>query len=155
MSDNNKILVGKIVAAQGIRGEVRVQTYTQSPLDFKSMIVRSNRFADGDLTFVRLLNPTSSVIVAKIAGVATRNDAEAFRNTDLFVLRDSLPKLGDGEFYQTDLIGFSVIHNGTVIGLVDGFQNFGAGDILELDNGDLVSFADVRVSPDEKRIFVV
>lgn len=145
MQNDDKILVGKIVAPQGIRGEVRVQTYTAAPDDFKKLAVFGNRIKPGDLRFVRLLNPTSSVVVARIAGIDDRTAAETLRGTELFITRADLPALAEGEYYQTDLIGFDVLRDGEKIGVVAGFQNFGAGDIIELDSGDFVSFAGADV----------
>ena len=73
----------------------------------------------------------------------------------MFVLRDDLPKLKENEYYQSDLIGFDVIRGAEKIGIVDGFQNFGAGDIIELDNGDMVSFIGANVDMDTKTITVL
>ena len=139
MADNKKILVGKIVAPQGIRGEVRVQTFSQKPVDFKTMVVFGENIVADRFHFVRPV-PNSNVIIARIDGVDNRNVAETLRGTELFVSRKDLPKLKDGEYYQSDLIGFSVVQNGKILGIVDCFQNFGAGDIIELDNGEMVSF---------------
>ncbi len=154
MTDSKKILVGKIVAPQGIRGEVRVQTYTARPDDFRKLDIISDRFAPTDFKFVRLLNPTSSVIIARINGINDRNGADTLRNTELFISRDALPDVKNGEYYQADLIGFDVIRNDVQIGIVDGFQNFGAGDIIELDNGDLVSFIGADVELSAHKIYV-
>ncbi len=146
MNDDNKILVGKIVAPQGVRGEVRVQTYTENPMDLKGMQIISNRFASADFQFVRRLNPTSEVIVARVHGFNDRTAVEALRGTELYVERGALPAINsDGEYYQADLIGFTVIRGDRVLGVLDGFQNFGAGDIMELDNGDMVSFIGASV----------
>lgn len=139
INNDKKILVGKIVAPQGIRGECRVQTFTDKPTDFKALAVFGNDIDTSKFHFVRPV-PNTNVIIARIDGVNDRNTAETLRNTELFISRDDLPKLKDGEFYQSDLIGFSVMQNGEKIGIVDGFQNFGAGDIIELDNGNMVSF---------------
>lgn len=154
MNDKNKILVGKIVAPQGIRGEVRVQTYTAAPADFKSLRVISSKFAPDDFKFVRLLNPTSTVVIAKIRGFEDRTAVEALRGTELFIERDALPQTDDNEYYQADLIGFDVVRDGKKIGIVDCFQNFGAGDIIELDNGDMVSFIGAAVDMDAKTVVV-
>ena len=151
MSDNKKILVGKIVAPQGIRGEVRVQTYTQIPSDLKTLKVHGDKLTDGSFHFVRAL-PSSSVIIARIDGVNDRNAAELLRNTELFINRADLPKLKDGEYYQCDLIGMRVIRDGITIGFVDNIQNYGGGDILELDNGSMVSFAGAKVDITNKVI---
>ena len=153
MSDSKKILVGKIVAPQGIRGEVRVQTYSEKPLDFQKLKIQSSKFGDKDFKFVRAV-PNSTVIIAKIRGFDDRNAAETLRGTELFIMRDALPALGADEYYQSDLIGFGVVRDGIKIGIVDCFQNYGAGDIIELDNGDMVSFIGARVDFDTGVIYI-
>ncbi len=154
MNPENKILIGKIVAPQGIRGELRVHTYTESPMDFKNITVLSDRFGAGDFHFVRRLNPTSNVIVARIDGINDRNAAETLRGAELFMARDALPDAAPGEYYQSDLIGFDVVRDGKKIGSVACFQNFGAGDIIELDNGDFVSFQNADVDMNNKTVIV-
>ena len=153
MSNVKQILVGKIVAPQGIRGEVRVQSFAENTMDFKSMSVFSDKFSPDDFKFVRVV-PNSNVLIAKIRGVDNRNAAETLRGTELFVNRDALPDLAQGEYYQADLIGFEVVRNGQKIGVVDCFQNYGAGDIIELDNGDMVSFVGATVDMAGKIIVV-
>jgi 16S rRNA processing protein RimM len=154
MTDSKHILVGKIVAPQGIRGEVRVQTFTDTPVDFKKLKIKSMRFNDDDFKFVRTV-PNSNVIIAKISGIDDRNAAETLRGTELFIERSALPDLKENEFYQADLIGFDVVRNGTKIGVVDCFQNYGAGDIIELDNGDMVSFIGAEVDMQNKTVKVL
>ena len=154
MTDSKHILVGKIVAPQGIRGEVRVQTFTDTPVDFKKLKIKSVRFNDGDFKFVRTV-PNSNVIIAKISGIDDRNAAETLRGTELFIERSALPDLKENEFYQADLIGFDVVRNGTKIGVIDCFQNYGAGDIIELDNGDMVSFIGAEVDMQNKTVKVL
>lgn len=151
MSDAKQILVGKIVAPQGIRGEVRIQTYSENPADFKKFKIQSQKFKSEDFKFVRAV-PNSTVIIAKINGFDDRNAAETLRGTELFINREQLPTLADNEYYQSDLIGFDVIRNGKKIGIVDCFQNYGAGDIIELDNGDMVSFIGAVVNTENKTI---
>ena len=152
MTDLKRILVGKIVAPQGIRGEVRVQTFTATPTDFQKLNIKSSRFNDGDFKFVRAV-PNSTVIIAKIRGIDDRNGAEALRNTELYIERDTLPDLKENEFYQADLIGFDVVRDDKKIGIVDCFQNYGAGDIIELDNGDMISFIGAKVDIVNKVIY--
>ncbi len=139
MNSNTKILVGKIVGAQGLCGEVRVQTYTQNPEDLKSL-----KFEGMNLKFIRAL-PSSSVVIMKAAD--DRNAAEALRGTELFIDRSALPELPIGEFYHADLIGMSVGNN-----VVVAVHNFGAGDILELDSGEMISFAGAKVDLENKKI---
>lgn len=153
MKKNDKILVGKIVAPQGVRGEVRVQTYSDTPMDFQKFKVQSTKFNEGDFKFVRAV-PNSSVIIAKIRGFDDRNSAETLRGTELYIGRDDLPKLNENEYYQTDLIGLSVNQRGNIIGRVACIQNFGAGDILELENGDMVSFIGATVDFDDRVIYI-
>lgn len=145
MNENKEILVGKIVAFQGVRGDVRIQTYTEHPEDFRKLKIHSNRFDSKDFKFIRRLNPTSDVIVAHISGFDNRNVAESLRGTELFALRSELPEIQAGEYYQADLIGMNVIQGGNKLGRVVCFHNFGAGDIMELDNGDMVAFYGARV----------
>lgn len=146
------ILVGKIVAPQGVRGDVRVQTYSETPMDFQNFEVQSAKFKGNDFRFVRAV-PDSNLIIAHIVGVDDRNTAESLRGTELFVRRDSLlDNLAENEYYQADLIGFSVIRDSKKIGTVAGFQNFGAGDIIELDNGEMVSFNTATVDLENKEI---
>ncbi|MBR0212819.1 MAG: 16S rRNA processing protein RimM [Alphaproteobacteria bacterium] len=153
MNNDKKILVGKIVAFQGVRGDVRVQTYTATPADFRDLKILSDKFATEDFKFVRAL-PNTNVIIAHINGFEDRTSAEVLRGTELFINRDALPDAKDGEYYQTDLIGFDVVRDGKKIGTVDCFQNFGAGDIIELDNGEMVAFCGANVDLDKKIIFV-
>ena len=153
MLNNNKILVGKIVAPQGIRGEVRIQTYSDAPMDFKKFNIISDKFKAEDFRFVRTI-PNSTVIIAKINGFDDRNAAETLRGTEMFIGREDLPDLGEQEYYQTDLIGMTVNQRGNIIGHVACIQNYGAGDILELENGDMVSFVGANVDMDEKIIYV-
>lgn len=152
MQNNDKILVGKIVAPQGIRGEVRIQTFTSTPSDFKSLTIICSKFDSDDFKFVRAL-PNTNVIIAKINGIDDRNTAETLRGTELFIDRATLPEPDDNEYYQADLIGFDVIRDGKKIGIVSCFQNYGAGDIIELDNGDMVSFVGATVDMNTKTIY--
>ena len=151
--ENKNILVGKIVAPQGVRGEVRVQTFSQNPADFKTLRVFGAKITSEMFKFVRVV-PNSTVVIAKIRGVDDRNMAETLCGTELFIDRCTLPDLDTGEFYQADLIGFAVVRNGQKIGTVECFQNYGAGDIIEMDNGQMVSFIGANVDAENKIIYV-
>lgn len=135
MSETNKILIGKIVAAQGIRGELRVQTYTESPVDLKNL----NIIFDKKLNFIRAMG--NDIAIIKIDGIDNRSDAEKLRGMELFIDRDALPATAADEFYQADLIGMDVIGYGRVAAV----HNFGAGDILELDDEQMILFAGADV----------
>ena len=153
MDNIKNILVGKIVAFHGIRGDVRIQTYTANPSDLRDMTIISSRFTPQDFRFIRVV-PNSDVIIAHINGFDDRTSAEILRGTELFVERDTLPDTKDGEYYQSDLIGFDVIQNGQKVGKIDCFQNFGAGDIIETKSGNMYSFIGAVVDTNNKTVTV-
>ena len=153
MENNKRILVGKIVAPQGIRGELRVQTFTTTPVDFKNLAVFGDNIESPAFHFVRSV-PNTNVIIARIDGVADRNMAETLRGTELFIDRESLPATKDGEYYQADLVGMMVVRDGVELGRIACFQNFGAGDIMELENGDMIAFRGAVVDFESKVIRV-
>ncbi len=147
MSENLKILVGKIVAPQGLKGEVRVQTYTEKPADLKDLQIDDLKFS-----FVR--ENGHDVAIIRVDNVNDRNGAEALRGTKLYVSRDSLPQLSDDEFYHADLIGMKVSQNNEIIGTVVQIHNFGAGDIIEIQNGDMFAFKFANVDAETNTIFM-
>lgn len=161
MADDRHILLGRIVAAHGIRGEVLVRSYTEAP---EAIGTYGSLFAvDGKGTFkLRVLRVTAKGVVARIAGVTDRNGAEALAGTDLYLPRGDLPAAEEGSFYHADLIGLTAkAPDGAEIGRVVGVHNFGAGDLLEIAIGgarrtELVPFSDPFVPEvDLDRRFVV
>ena len=134
------ILLGVVIGAQGLRGEVRVKTFTESPDGLSAY--GSLHAADGR-TFkvlgVRALKP--DVAVVHFDGVNDRNAAESLKAVELHVSRDALPPPGSDEFYHADLIGLRAEDDqGRLIGEVRALHNFGAGDVIEIlrsDGGNL------------------
>jgi 16S rRNA processing protein RimM len=126
------VLLARIGAAHGVRGEVRVKSFTADPMALGGYGPLSSR--DGRVFLVERLRPAKEVVVAKFRGVDDRNAAEALNGTDLFVPRDRLPAAEDeDEFYHADLIGLSAeAEDGTPLGTVVAIHNFGAGDILDI-----------------------
>ena len=134
------ILVGRIAGAFGVRGEMRVTSFTADPMALAGY--RDLRRADGSpapaLTSAR---PVKGGLVARAAGVETREQAEALRGLKLHVLREALPAPDEDEFYLADLIGMRVeTPDGRVLGVVRGVQDFGAGDLLEIKPEGAPSF---------------
>ncbi len=128
-----RVCIGKIVAAHGIKGEVKVRSNNLNPLDLDRYGTVEN--ADGSKKFsIKVVGLVSTNARVKIAGVTTRNDAEALIGTELYVPRSALPELDEEEFYLSDLIGLDVCLKtpDKKIGKVAAFQNFGAGDIIEI-----------------------
>ena len=128
----NLIFVAQVGAAHGVRGEVKVTTFTADPMalaDYKTLLRQDSSPA---LTIMSA-RPTKGGIVARLNGVADRNAAEALRGLKLYIQRDSLPEPEEDEFYLADLIGLSVeTAEGEALGTVKAVQDFGAGDLLEI-----------------------
>jgi 16S rRNA processing protein RimM len=137
-----RILLGDIVAAHGIRGEVVLRTHTADP----EAIGAYGALVDeaGGRTFVLTsAKATTKGVIGRIKGVTTRNEAEVLRGTKLYVARDALPPPEDGDYYHEDLIGLAAVTpDGSAIGKVVAMQNFGAGDLIEIQlaGGKLTEF---------------
>ncbi len=128
-----RLLLGQIVAAHGIKGLVKVRCFTEAPAD----IVAYGPLRDeaGAVVELSLRGPTKGGVLAAVPGVNDRNRAEALRGTKLFVARGVLPALPSGgeEYYHADLVGLAVeLVDGTAFGEVKAVHDFGAGDVLEL-----------------------
>ena len=128
----NLILVGRFGAPQGVRGQVRVQSFTADPLALTDYGPLSDGGArDFALSDVRLLRNT--MLVASVAGVPDRDAAAALTGTDLFARRENLPAPDEDEVYVADLIGIDAVDEaGAFVGRIVDVPNYGAGDILEL-----------------------
>jgi 16S rRNA processing protein RimM len=145
----NPVLMAVVGAAHGIKGELRVKTFTG---DAMALAEYGPLFArDGRNFEILHIRPQGNVVVVRFKGVGDRSAAEALTGTELFVDRAMLPtELADEEFYHTDLVGLSVLDTeGISIGAVAAVLNFGAGDILEISGpglkGILVPFTRAAV----------
>lgn len=145
----NPVLMAIVGAAHGIKGEVRVKTFTSDPLalgDYGPLYDKNGRSFE-----VLDLRPQGNVVVVRLKGVGDRNAAEALNGTELFVDRAALSEeLEEEEFYHADLVGMDVVdERGESVGKVSAVQNYGAGDILEIRgpglNGVLVPFTKAAV----------
>jgi 16S rRNA processing protein RimM len=128
----NLILVGRVAGAFGVKGEVRVTSYTAEPAAL--LAYRELKGEDGapalTLTGGRA---AKGGVIARAKEVATREEAEALRGLKLYIPRDVLPEPEADEFYVTDLIGLSVeTPAGEPLGRVKDVRDFGAGDLLEV-----------------------
>lgn len=132
----NRILVGEISGAHGIRGDVLVRAYTGAPEAIASYGPLTDAAGQRSFT-LRVVRVTSKGIVARIGGIEDRNAAEPLRGTKLYINRDRLPESESAEYYYADLIGLrAVASDGSALGKIVSVQNFGAGDLLELKPGD-------------------
>jgi len=129
------ILLGIVGAPHGVRGEVRIKTFTGDPLG----IAGYGPLTDGkgrsfEITDIR---PAKEVVVVRLEGVTTREQAEALNGTELFVARDKLSAdANEDEFLHADLIGCNVVGPDGVLGSVTGVENYGAGDLLDIKTPD-------------------
>lgn len=123
------VTLAAIIGAHGVAGEVRLKVFAEDLKPYKS-------FNGGSLT-LKSLRPTPQGAIARFAEVPDRNAAEALRGTALTVPRNTLPPLGEGEYYHADLIGLAVeTADGSAVGRVVAIDNFGAGDVIEIEKPD-------------------
>ena len=147
----DRICVAQIGAAHGIRGEVRLRSFTEDPMAVTSYGPLESE--DGTRRFeIEALRPAKDHFVARLAGVADRDAAEKLTNLKLYVPRDRLPPVEDDDtFYHADLVGLAAVTpDGAPLGTVTAVHNFGAGDLIEItaaDGGEplLVPFTDDAV----------
>lgn len=125
--------MGRIGAAHGIRGEVRIQSFTDNPAALPDYSPFATNKPDLIIT-VTTARLTKNVVVSKIKGVTDRNQAEALNGVELYIPRDRLPDITqDDDFYITDLIGLEArLEDGTILGKVHNVPNYGADDLLEV-----------------------
>lgn len=128
-----RIRVARIGAAHGVRGEVKLWSFTQEPMavaDYGPLETE-----DGARRFeIETLRPAKDHLVARIAGIGDRDAAAGLCNLDLFVPRDRLPPIDeDDTFYHADLVGMAALTpEGAPLGNVTAVHNFGAGDLIEI-----------------------
>ena len=131
-----RICLGQIGAPHGVRGEVRLHSFTADPTAIASYGPLQTE--DGQVVEIESLRPAKHALVARFSGIADRDAAERLANSKLYVTRDRLPELADAdEFYHADLIGLRAVDDaGRECGTVVAVHNFGAGDLIELRRSD-------------------
>ncbi|MFO1122859.1 MAG: ribosome maturation factor RimM [Hyphomicrobiales bacterium] len=131
MAPRDLVSVGVITGAHGIRGEVKLRSFTAEP----DALARYSPLetAQGGKVEIARLRPQKDGFIAVLKGVADRNAAEALKGTELFVARKRLPRPKDDEVYVTDLVGRRVrLTDGTPLGEIVDVANFGAGDLIDV-----------------------
>ena len=126
------ICVARIGAAHGVRGAVKLWTFTEDPLAVQSYGPLTTK--DGARQFeIASARAAKDHLVATFKGIATRNDAEKLNGIELYIAREKLPATDDDEYYHADLIGLAAVNAANEpIGRVLAIHNFGAGDIIEI-----------------------
>jgi 16S rRNA processing protein RimM len=143
------VLVGRFGAAQGVRGEIRIKSYTADPLSVGEYGPLSDETGARKFEIERLRPLKDDMLVAKVKGLANRDAAQALTGLALFVSREKLPPPDDDEFYIADLVGLAAVTpDGATIGRVKNIVNYGAGDILEIQP----SAGDTLLAPFTKEV---
>ena len=131
-SADNRILMGRIGAAHGIGGEVRITSYTEAPLAIAGYDSLQTDRA-GLVVSITRARLSKNVVIAAIKGVTDRNGAERLNGVSLYVVREQLGAADEDEFYHADLIGLEVrLSDGTPLGTVTAVTNFGSDDLLDV-----------------------
>lgn len=163
MSGKDRVLLGDIGAAHGLKGEVRLRSFTQEPAAIADYGPLEDETGSNAIE-IESVRPGPKGLIARIKGVSTREGAEALTGTKLYIGRDRLPPPAEDEWYHSDLVGLAAYDAFEVqIGTVVAVYNFGAGDIIEIkpiSGGDnlLLPFTDATVpeiDTEERRLTLV
>ena len=129
--NDRPVTLAVITGAHGVTGEVRLKLFSDSTDSLKAY----KSFIAGDRALtLKSIRPGNKGAIARFAEIPDRNVAEALRGTELTIPRSSLPVLGEGEYYHADLLGLPCVSTtGEELGSVVAVENFGAGDILEIE----------------------
>ena len=139
-----RIALAAVAGAHGVKGEVRLKLFSDSA---ESLSRHKKLYVGGEQRLLLAVRDGGKMAVARLEGISDRSAAEALRGTLIEVDRDALPPLEEGEYYHADLIGLPAIDaDGQVIGKVVAVENYGAGDLLEIETLDgkrsLIPFRD-------------
>lgn len=128
-----RVCVGIITGAHGVRGALRIKSFTAEPADVASYGPLEDDSGARQFN-LRLIGSAKGVVIGKLAGIEDRDRAEALRGLRLYLRREALPPPEEDEYYHADLIGLeAVLADGTPVGRVRAVHDFGAGDTLEID----------------------
>jgi len=144
-----RVLVGAIAGAHGVRGQLRIKSFTDDPAAVAAYGPVSDESGQRQFKLI-VTGKSKDGVIARIDGVADRSAAEALRGLRLYVDRTVLPPPGSGEYYRVDLIGLRAeLADGSLYGRIASVEDYGAGDILEIARPDgtieLLPFSDRTV----------
>ena len=141
----DRVLLGVVAAPHGIRGVVRIKSFTEDPMSLGAYGPLSDESGRKEYR-VEPLSAARGAVLARIEGVADRTAAEALRGLRLYVERSALPETGEREWYEADLIGLAAVgKDGRDWGKVIAFHDFGAGSVMEVSGGAMLPFTDAVV----------
>ena len=134
MATDRPVTLAAIAGAHGVTGEVRLKLFGEGVESLKRFRAFNVSGDDSTLTMTKLRDDAKGGAIARFAEVTDRNGAEALRGTLLTVPRSALPPLDEGEYYHADLIGLPAVSTtGEALGTCIAVDNFGAGDVLEIE----------------------
>jgi 16S rRNA processing protein RimM len=134
-SSDHRVCLGVIVGAKGLKGEVRIKSFTAEPADVAAYGPVESE--DGKASWaLDVVGEAKGAVIVRLKGVTDRNQADALRGMKLYVHRSKLPPAVEGTYYHTDLVGMNVVlTTGETKGQVVAVLNFGGGDIIEIGDG--------------------
>jgi len=133
LAQDKPVTLAAVIGAHGVTGEVRVKLFGEGV----SALSAHRSFNFGALTLSKLRDDGKGGAIARFAEISDRTAAEKLRGTALTVPRSSLPPLAEGEYYHADLMGLAAVSDaGEPLGAVVAVENFGAGDVLEIERPD-------------------
>lgn len=142
---SDRVLLGVVAAPHGVRGLVRIKSYTEDPMAVAAYGPLSDESGKKEYR-VEALSAARGAVLARIEGVADRTAAEALRGLRLYVERERLPHTSEREWYEADLIGLEAVGtDGRTWGKVVAFHDFGAGSVMEVSGGVMLPFTDESV----------
>ena len=133
MAEDKPVTLAAVTGAHGVTGEVRLKLLGEGV----AALSAHRSFNQGALTLSKLRDDGKGGAIASFAEVSDRTAAEKLRGTALTIPRSALPPLGEGEYYHADLIGLAAVSDaGEPLGIVVAVENFGAGDVIEIERPD-------------------
>ena len=129
---DNDICVGVITSVNGVKGYVKIRSFTDQPSDIAKFDFIFDPESKQNFQ-ISVVSSKKDYFIGKIVGINNRTEAEKLRNTKLYIKRSALPNVSEEEYYHADLIGTEArSEEGVIVGTIKNIVNFGAGDILEV-----------------------
>ena len=151
-----RVALAAVAGAHGVKGEVRLKLFAES---VESLARHSHLYVGGRELALRDVKDGGKTAIARLEGISDRSAAEAMRGQLVEVDRGQLPPLEEGEYYHADLVGLPCVDEaGAAVGTVVAVENFGAGDLLEVERPDgkraLIPFRDPMARLDGERVVI-
>jgi 16S rRNA processing protein RimM len=149
-----RVALAAVAGAHGIKGELRLKLFADSA---ESLARHSRLYVGGRELALRDVKDGGKTAIARFEGISDRSGAEALRGQLVEIERDKLPPLEEGEYYHADMVGLPCVdEDGNSVGTVVAIENYGAGDLLEVERPDgkraLIPFREPMARHDGERI---